>query len=370
MSVRRTLRLVLAGLLAAAALALLLLAIRGGGPAIPESTAGAAGPEGLSAAGRRAVAALRSRQTTSGYWTTAHTPDVFYLRPRLEANVSVTAMIVELLGPIAEEAGLDDVVRLGRSFLRDQIERDGLVRYHGRPDAAYIRPRPCAAITPDADDTALVWRLAPAEAPDRLAKARAKLAEYRAPGGLYRTWLAAPADYECLDPGADPNPTDVAINQHLYLFFARHASDEASRLCAALRAAIDQDRIWVYYARAPIVPLLRTADLERAGCALTIPPRRQRVVSGQEPYLELALLYRALLRRDGTATPFEAVERALLGLAADDFRRPRQAPPLLYHNDLSGQVSRYYWSEDVLYALWLRVLAATAGRATRVPAGP
>jgi hypothetical protein len=37
-------------------------------------------------------------------------------------------------------------------------------------------------------------------------------------------------------------------------------------------------------------------------------------------------------------------------------------PPLLYHNDLSASVKRFYWSEDVGYALWLRLYeAAYAG---------
>ena len=33
----------------------------------------------------------------------------------------------------------------------------------------------------------------------------------------------------------------------------------------------------------------------------------------------------------------------------------RQSPPLLYHNDLTATVPRYYWSEDAGYALWLRL---------------
>ena len=37
----------------------------------------------------------------------------------------------------------------------------------------------------------------------------------------------------------------------------------------------------------------------------------------------------------------------------------RRAPPLLYHNDLTASVSRYYWSEDFGYALWLRLYLAT-----------
>jgi len=32
---------------------------------------------------------------------------------------------------------------------------------------------------------------------------------------------------------------------------------------------------------------------------------------------------------------------------------------LLYHNDLTGTVKRFYWSEDFGYALWLRLYEAT-----------
>ena len=49
------------------------------------------------------------------------------------------------------------------------------------------------------------------------------------------------------------------------------------------------------------------------------------------------------------------VEALLSDLARDDFARLRRDPPLLYHNDLTATVPRYYWSEDVGYALWLRL---------------
>lgn len=35
-------------------------------------------------------------------------------------------------------------------------------------------------------------------------------------------------------------------------------------------------------------------------------------------------------------------------------------PPLLYHNDLTASVRRFYWSEDVGYALWLRLYLESA----------
>jgi hypothetical protein len=32
-----------------------------------------------------------------------------------------------------------------------------------------------------------------------------------------------------------------------------------------------------------------------------------------------------------------------------------RTPPLLYHNDLTASVHRFYWSEELGYALWLRL---------------
>jgi len=42
-------------------------------------------------------------------------------------------------------------------------------------------------------------------------------------------------------------------------------------------------------------------------------------------------------------------------ISADDFALARRSPPLLYHNDLSASVSRFYWSEDFGLAVWLRL---------------
>ena len=58
----------------------------------------------------------------------------------------------------------------------------------------------------------------------------------------------------------------------------------------------------------------------------------------------------------GGAVPDAVLIRAVLReLARDDFALIRTDPPLLYHNDLTATVDRYYWSEDAGYALWLRL---------------
>src|SRR5262249_33771577 len=158
----------------------------------------------------------------------------------------------------------------------------GLVRYHGRPGASYIKPFVCV-ITPDADDTALAWRLAPARDGSRLRSALRVLAAHRRPDGLYRTWLTGGNPPECLDPARDPNPADGGMTIHLSLSFARYEPAAARPLCEALRRDIGEPGIWVYYEAAPLLPFLREADLAAAGCPVRVPEARLRTApAGQE----------------------------------------------------------------------------------------
>ena len=139
------------------------------------------------------------------------------------------------------------------------------MRYHGLPDAPGIGTLGCA-ITPDTDDTALVWRLAPGSDRSRLTAALATIDRYRTPEGLYRSWLAPREAYQCLDPGSDPNPADIAIQMHLLLLLAEVRPPAGRALCEALRPVVDEDRVWVYYRKTPLIPILRLTDLRRAGC--------------------------------------------------------------------------------------------------------
>jgi hypothetical protein len=327
------------------------------------------GASNLQAAARTAAAALREHQQPGGYWLTSYTSQPRFADPRREMNTFVTSMILDVLAPVAEPAGLGETLRRARRHLTAQIEASGLVRYHGRPDAPEIRTLGCP-ITPDADDTALAWRLAPSGDPVLLARALAVLRRYRTAEGLYRTWLAPRDQYQCIDPGRDPNPADVGIQMHLFLFFARADPPAARALCAALGRAIADERIWVYYKVAPLVPVLRQADLLQAGCPLRIPPARlaaaapgdpgSRGVPGQEAWTAAA---RLLVRQEGAdgPRPGAAETHALLAsLAQDGFAALRRTPPLLYHNDFTGSTPRFYWSEDFGYALWLRLYLATA----------
>ncbi|MGZ7078530.1 MAG: hypothetical protein ACXVJT_03860, partial [Thermoanaerobaculia bacterium] len=116
------------------------------------------------------------------------------------------------------------------------------------------------------------------------------------------------------------------------------------------------DRVWVYYRMTPLVPMLRLTDLQHAGCNVVLPPSRMRTsVQGQEIWVSLVrLLGRAKNNGDSPAGAAET-EAVLRELAKDDFALLRKSPPLLYHNDLTATVRRYYWSEDAGYAFWLRL---------------
>lgn len=299
---------------------------------------------------RTAAARIREHQQGPGYWLTAHTTATQFRNPGKEMNTFLTALLIDLLDPLAAHDDIGDSLQRARQHLTGQIEPGGLVRYHGLPDTPGIAGILGCAITPDTDDTALVWRLAPGPDRRRLSAALATLERYRTHEGLYRTWLAPREAYQCLDPGSDPNPADIAIQMHLLLLLAEVQPPAGRALCEALRPVVDEDRVWVYYRKAPLVPMLRLPDLRRAGCALELPESRMRTeVPGQEIWVSVVRLL------EGHPADAARIKTVLRQLAEDDFALLRKNPPLLYHNDLTASVSRYYWSEDAGYALWLRL---------------
>ena len=230
---------------------------------------------------RRAAELLTGHQHALGFWVTSYTDQARFERPRPELNTFLTSVILDLVTPVAAAAGLDRTLQRARTHLAGQIEEGGLVRYHGRPDGPPIGSVACG-ITPDADDTALVWRIAPGAQPDLLPRALATIQQYRTPEGLYRTWLAPRDRFQCIDPGKDPNPPDVAIQMHVLLLLSQADPPAARALCGALERAIGDERIWVYYRTAPLIPILRQHDLRQAGCALRLPASRlETAVPGQ-----------------------------------------------------------------------------------------
>ena len=319
----------------------------------------ASGPE-LDAMAERAASLLRERQTVYGFWLTSHTAELRYEAPQQEMNTYLTSMLVDVLSPIARRRSLDDVVERARRHLAAQIESDGLVRYHGLPDGPTIGTLGCV-ITPDADDTALAWRIAGHGADDpRRQRMLGELARYRDARGLYHTWLAPQKDYQCLDPGRDPNPTDITIQMHVYLMLRELDPPAAQNLCNALRRSFGDEDSWVYYAKAPLVPYLRGAELRQLGCAIPLPTERLALpAAGQEVWSEAGRLLVGTTAPPRDANARQAIRDLLGRLGNDDFAQLRRSPPLLYHNDQSATVKRFYWSEDVGYALWLRLYEAS-----------
>jgi hypothetical protein len=307
-------------------------------------------PADLSDAFTKAAARLRAHQQAQGYWLTAYTGGTRFHDPHPEMNTFLTALLVDLVNPLSATSGLEESVQRARRHLTSQIESGGLVRYHGLPDGPGIGTLGCV-ITPDTDDTALVWRLAPGHDRGQLAAALETIGRYRTRDGLYRSWLAPRDAYQCLDPGSDPNPPDIAIQMHLLLLLAEVRPASGRALCEALRPAVNDDRIWVYYRKTPLIPILRLPDLRRAGCAIDLPEARMRTdVPGQQIWVSAVRLLTS-----GSPSDSVRIRAVLRELATDDFALIRTNPPLLYHNDLTASVSRYYWSEDAGYALWLRL---------------
>jgi hypothetical protein len=302
---------------------------------------------------------LRKRQSESGFWLTSFTQALRYEAPQEEMNTYLTAMLVDLLSPIARQRSLDDVVDHGRRHLAAQIESDGLVRYHGLPDGPGIGTLGCV-ITPDADDTALAWRIAVPRAGDpREQLMLQQLNRYRDARGLFRTWLAPQKEYRCIDPGTDPNPADIVIQMHVYLMLREFDKPAAQELCTALQRSYGDGGIWIYYAQAPLVPYLRSAELRQLGCVIPLPAKQPAISApGQEIWSEAVRLLVQAMAAPEDAKVRLAIRNLLARLGSDDFALLRRSPPMLYHNDLSATVKRYYWSEDFGYALWLRLYDA------------
>jgi hypothetical protein len=306
---------------------------------------------------------LRKRQSEYGFWLTSYSQGLSYEAPKQEMNTYLTSMLVDLLAPISRQRSLDDVMDRARRHLAAQIESDGLVRYHGLPDGPTIGTLGCV-ITPDADDTALVWRITGQGATDpRRQRMLGELAQYRDEKGFYRTWLAPQNQYQCLDPGSDPNPTDITIQMHVYLMLRELDPPAAQNLCHALQRSFGNEDVWIYYAKAPLVPYLRSAELRQLGCVIPLPAERLALpAAGQDVWSEAGHLLVQAMASPQDANVRQAIRNLLVRLGNDDFAQLHRSPPMLYHNDLSATVKRFYWSEDFGYALWLRLYEVAGER--------
>jgi len=304
----------------------------------------------------RAASRLREHQSIHGYWLTAYTQKLRYEAPKQEMNTFLTATLIDFLSPVARRQGLDEVVERARTHLSDQIEENGLVRYHGRLDGPTMGTLGYP-ITPDSDDTALAWRITGRGPGDpRFQPMMEILSAYRDARGLYRTWLAPRNAYVNLNPGLDPNPTDIGIQLNICLMLHDLAPAAARDLSNALERSRDDGDLWIYYSKAPLLPYLRMAELRQLGYNNELPSERLALPApGQEIWSVAAFWLVESELQPGEAKGSAAIASLLERLSRDDFARIRATPPLLYHNDQSASVERYYWSEDFGYALWLRL---------------
>jgi hypothetical protein len=306
----------------------------------------------LAADARAMERQLIADQNPDGFWLTSFTSSNRFAEPNLEMNTFVTSMMVSILEPIADGNGLAGSLAKARRHLGQQIEANGLVRYYGRTKSPWFG----GTITPDSDDTALVWSVATDANPSLLPGVLATLRAYRTEEGLYRTWLAPEAEFQGINRGSDPNPVDVGIQMDLLVFFAKFDPPGARLLFEALRGAMGEEQIWVYYKETPLIPLLRAVDLGRLGYTLSLSGRvSQSTVAGQSGWNQLCMLLGITLGGHDEGAPASTARSILRSLAKNGVSGIRGNPPLLYHNDSTASIHRYYWSQDIGYALWLRL---------------
>ncbi len=342
----------------------------------------AADPHRLSERFVQASLALRADQNAEGAWLAYATPEPVFRAPITpHAGAFLVALIVDVLDPVALETGLGDALARGRHFLRSQVEASGLVRYlghRGLPGQPNMPAERGCETPPDADDTSMIWRVAPPDDRSLIPAVLRAVERQRTADGLYGTWLADPVAYRCFHDkyrGDQINPPDVGVMMHVYLLLAQHDRERADRLCAALQQRIGDERIWVWYTIAPVMPIVREADLERAGCPIQVPVERLGYVPvGQEAYLKLGQELRDVLldrERLGVGQSIDILRR----VAANDFAAVRANPLIIYNNDPTWPASEagVYWSPDLVYALWLRTYVEVARRSPgslRLPVPP
>ena len=314
---------------------------------------------------QQAVKKIKSSQSQEGHWKTDFVwgKDIFS-EPQQEVNVWTPSLMVEILEPITQETNLEKEMDSAISYLQDQYESDGTVRYHGK--GSDILP-------PDADDTALIWRSAPKEDVDLRKRALEKLSKFRTKDNLYPMWLVEggrkPLNKKRLLPH-DINPIDtidMGTQLHIYIILKKYAPDAAEKLCDAISQNINNTRYWPYFGHAPWIYVLREIDLHKSGCA---PPRPQKIlksfVQGQGIYMELVKLLRDVVTAENVDDiQGDKIKANLTEIARDDFGVVEKTPLLLYHSNLNTMKKKYrrtYWSKELVYALWLRLYVESSRR--------
>lgn len=265
-----------------------------------------------------------------------------------EVNVFVPSLVVDLLSPVSGEARLQTWIGQIRSLLFQAVEPEGGVRYFGKMTEPCVYPY-------DLDDTSLVLKLLSRDlfssSPPILKEI---LDHWRHPRGGYRTWLDDPKNYSCIVPGKDPNPVDVGANLHFYLLLKEFHPQAAVPLCTELISLVSNPDHWVWYRYAPLVPFLRIQEAKEKGCPIPFPERLfSSLPAEQHFYLKMA---KALIDLEGDPSSSLIMgSRLLKEASAQHFFFFRTRPPVLYHNDPTSSLPRFYYSPQFAFGLWIRI---------------
>ena len=314
----------------------------------------------LQSASELAAERIRASQAPDGHWPMPATLGPDFVNAEEQTSPYVQALVLQVLGPASGAYGLQRQVDAAQHFLQGQIEVTGLVRFHGLPSQSEQERGLC----PDIDDTSLVWLSAPPPDKGLLVSVLDRFDERRLASGLYETWLRSGRGAACNLPARHLPRVDSGVQVHLLLFFEEYAPEQLPPLCEAVRESWDDPEFWRYYPQAPVVIALREPDLARAGCELRFPEGLlDSVPSGQAPWLEAVTQLNMLRSAESAKLEAQPVIAILLQLAEAEFAAVQEAPPLIFHDDPKADRQYFWWSPDLGYAIWLRLLheATAAG---------
>ena len=319
------------------------------------------GPADLTSAFREARKIVEGGVKEDGSWPTPFSPGLVYENLRWQKDVWAPSVMIMVFGTVAKDAGLEPCAYAIRTYLRAQIEPDGLVRYHGRN----------TRIIQDTDDTVLTWMAVEPDDTNLAYQVARSFRPFLNEDGLYRLWMNVEGLPGQPSEGLDPNPVDIGINIDIYLYLADHDPEGAAELCAAMRAHINELKYYPYGRLTPALYVLRELELPAAGCPLEIP---YHLFSLEAPnmatYTDLTRMIRDVIQNPDPQ-PLEVKARQMLAdLARNDFEMFRKTPLLMYHSDLTAQKPRYYWSTEMSAALWIRLYMEASRRFPGWPPPP
>ena len=117
------------------------------------SSAAAPQESWLSQAYDLAVHKVEENQGPEGYWPTLATRIPVFHDARPEVNTFLQPIMIALLQPLTDAAGLKETLERARDYTGKQLDETGLVRFSPSFDPLRKAPALCQDMTPDADDS-------------------------------------------------------------------------------------------------------------------------------------------------------------------------------------------------------------------------